>query len=80
MATQSLHMPSAGRVLDLHMELAEEFASSEDAIAPSGVRSMNLLESACHRPNTSLMDTDKYSSLTAKAAALFHSLVKNHPF
>lgn len=80
MATQSLHMPPVGRVLDLHMELAEAFANSEDAIAPSGVRSMDLLESACHRPNTSLMGTEKYSGLTAKAAALFHSLVKNHPF
>ncbi|MDP2694845.1 MAG: type II toxin-antitoxin system death-on-curing family toxin [Gallionella sp.] len=39
-----------------------------------------MLESACTRPLTSLGKIDKYPSLDQKAAALFHSLTKNHAF
>jgi len=80
MPSQYVFLPTAERVLSLHHELAEAFAGSEDAIAPAGARDMNLLESACMRPKTSMMDTEKYPTLPSKAAALFHSLVKNHPF
>jgi len=73
-------LPSPSRVLALHEALAGIFAESEDPISPSGPRDMALLESACTRPETSLMGTEKYPTLLAKAAALFHSLVKNHPF
>ena len=56
------------------------FAAGEDPISPSGPRDAHLLGSACARPHTAMGGTEKYNSLETKAAALFHSLVKNHPF
>ena len=45
-----------------------------------GVRSIELLESALFRPQTSFDGKDLYETVFLKAASLFHSLVKNHPF
>jgi len=73
-------LPEPPDVLQVHDELVTLFAYAGDPIEPPGVRDMNLLESACLRPRTSLGGTDKYNSLNEKSAALFHSLVKNHPF
>ncbi|WP_062386024.1 type II toxin-antitoxin system death-on-curing family toxin [Demequina iriomotensis] len=42
------------------------------------VRDAGLLESALARPATTLMGVDAYPSLELKAAALLHSIVKNH--
>jgi death-on-curing protein len=42
------------------------------------VRDPGLLESAVARPRTSLFGKDAYPTLEAKAAALLHSIVKNH--
>lgn len=41
---------------------------------------MNLVYSSVFRPQTSLGDIEKNSTVELKAAAFFHSLVKNHPF
>lgn len=43
------------------------------------VRDLGLLESAAHRPTTSLWGQEAYPSLELKAAALLDSLVNNHP-
>ena len=43
------------------------------------VRDLGLLESAAARPRTSLFGEDAYPSLELKAAALLHSLCRNHP-
>ena len=49
------------------------------AIARLGpVRDAGLLEAALARPATTLMGEDAYPSIEMKAAALLHSLVKNH--
>jgi death on curing protein len=42
------------------------------------VRDLGLLDSALARPRSSAFGTDAYPSLNLKAAALFHSLVRNH--
>lgn len=42
------------------------------------VRDIGLLDSAVHRPFTTLMGADAYLSIEAKAAAMMHSLVCNH--
>ncbi len=52
----------------------------DDPIEPSGPRDANLLASALMRPSTGLGDVDKYTTIEKKAAALFHSMVMNHPF
>jgi death-on-curing protein len=43
------------------------------------VKDAGLLDSALARPRTSLFGEDAYPSLELKAAALMHSIIKNHP-
>ena len=46
---------------------------------PIYVRDVGPLEAAVHRPRTSVLGQDAYPDLFAKAAALLHSLARNHP-
>jgi death on curing protein len=46
---------------------------------PVHVRDIGLLEAAVHRPRTSVLGHDAYPDLLTKAAALLHSLARNHP-
>jgi death-on-curing family protein len=69
-----------GEALAIHFALVKFFAQDGDPIVPAGVREINLLASALLRPQTSIGDHEKYRTLPQKAGALFHSLVKNHPF
>jgi len=46
---------------------------------PIAVRDIGLLDAAVHRPRASVMGHDAYPDLETKAAALLHSLVRNHP-
>jgi death-on-curing protein len=55
--------------LFFHKELIERYGG-----AP-GIRDIGALESALHRPQTGY-----YDSVIHEAAALFESLVQNHPF
>lgn len=56
-------------VLEIHETLIFEFGG------PPGVRDLGLLESALFRPRTGY-----YDDLIEMAAALFESLLMNHPF
>ena len=56
-------------VLEIHRRLIERFGGA------AGVRDLGLLESALYRPQTGY-----YSDLIEMAAALFESLIMNHPF
>jgi death-on-curing protein len=42
------------------------------------VRDVGLLDAAVHRPRASVLGQDAYPDLFAKAAALMHSLARNH--
>lgn len=42
------------------------------------VRDVGLLEAACARPRASVLGDDAYPTLGLKAAALLHSLVRDH--
>ena len=46
--------------------------------AEVGVRDVGLLESAAARPRATAFGEDAYPTLLTKAAALLHSLVRNH--
>lgn len=46
---------------------------------PIHVRDVGLLEAAVHRPRSSVFGQDAYPDLFTKAAALLHSLARNHP-
>jgi len=61
-------------VLLLHARLIQRTGGS------GGVRDLGLLDSALARPQATFGGEDLYPSLWHKAAALMHSLVKNHPF
>jgi death-on-curing protein len=59
---------SRDEALAIHSTLLERFGG------PSGVRDFGLLESALYRPRTG-----HYKDLAEMAAALFESLIMNHP-
>jgi len=42
------------------------------------VRDVGLLEAACARPRARVLGDEAYPTLALKAAALLHSLVRNH--
>lgn len=65
---------SLPEVLFIHDQAVKRFGGS------FGLRDIGLLESALARPQASFGANDLYPTLFEKAAALIHSLLKNHPF
>jgi death-on-curing protein len=61
-------------VLQLHEKSIKDYGGS------SGIRDINLLESAIARPYQSFGGTEFYPTPCEKAAAIIESIVKNHPF
>lgn len=45
-----------------------------------GLKDITLLESACHRPQTSYGGLELYKTPFEKGAALIHAIIANHPF
>lgn len=43
------------------------------------VKDAGLLDSALRRPQATVFGEDAYPSLSLKAAAMMHSIIKNHP-
>jgi len=60
----------------------EQLIKLHEALAgrSAGLRDRGALESALGRPAMTFGGDDLYPDLAAKAAALMHSLVLNHPF
>ena len=48
-------------------------------LAEVAVRDLGLLDSAAARPRASVFGSDAYETFDEKAAALLHSLARNHP-
>lgn len=65
---------SVEQVLLLHEKQLRAFGGSR------GLRDRGGLESAVVRPQMTFGGEDLYPDLSAKAAALWHSLIANHPF
>lgn len=65
---------SVAQLLELYRVLVREFGGR------SGIRDRGGLESAAARPAMTFGGEDLYPDLPAKAAAMMHSLVLNHPF
>lgn len=59
---------------------AEDLVHIADTVLPTGVvvRDHGLLEAAAARPRASVLGKDAYPTLEAKAAALLHSVARNH--
>ena len=62
------------QVLLIHEDMIDRYGGS------SGIRDIGLLESAVFRPQSSFGGEDLYPTRFDKAAALIHSLLKNHAF
>ena len=65
---------SLDQVLDLHTAQIREYGGSHR------LRDRGGLESALARPQMTFGGEDLYPEVADKAAALWHSLVMNHPF
>ncbi|GAA1072431.1 type II toxin-antitoxin system death-on-curing family toxin [Nocardiopsis metallicus] len=55
-------------------------ALAQEGQGPAMVRETGLLESAVHRPMGSSFGDEHYPGIFEKAAALMHSLARNHVF
>lgn len=75
-----LRLLSEEEVEGIHWELVGDFAQDADPIDPPGVRDSTLLASAVFRQHTALGEQSKYPTVEMAAAALFHSIVHDHPF
>lgn len=69
MPAESVKFLSLNEVLALHERVIEKFGGA------SGIRDLGLLESALYRPQSGY-----YETLEQMAAAMFESLLINHPF
>jgi death-on-curing protein len=65
---------TAEQVLFIHARLIEETGGEH------GIRDLGLLISAIERPRATFDKKELYADIFAKAAALFDSLIRNHPF
>jgi len=62
----------------LSLEDLLRIAVKIQGVSPPQVRDYGLLDSAAARPQASVFGDDAYPSLDEKAAALLHSLARNH--
>ena len=69
MPGDSIQFLTHDELLEIHAILVERFGGQ------SGIRDSGLLESALYRPQTGY-----YEDMTEMGAALFESLIMNHPF
>lgn len=65
---------SLAEVVDLHQRVVVQGGGA------SGLRDLSVLESAVAQPRAAYDGQALYPDLCAKAAALGHALVANHPF
>ena len=69
MPADSVRFLSQDELLEIHARLIDRFGGE------SGIRDLGLLDSALFRPQTGY-----YDDLAEMGAALFESLIMNHPF
>jgi death-on-curing protein len=67
-------MISLAFVEEIHEVLIERFGGM------SGIRDRGILESAIYRPYQTFDGNDLYPDSIDKAAAIFESIISNHPF
>lgn len=67
-------MISLGGVLAIHKIVIQKFGGSD------GVRNIESLKSALARPYQTFDGIDLYPTAIDKAAAVFESVISNHPF
>jgi death on curing protein len=65
-------------VTDVEYLDLEDLLGLVRALGAGPVRDPGLLDAACARPRSTVLGQDAYPTLEEKAAALLHSLVRNH--
>lgn len=77
-------MARSGKGIIYYLSEAEVIAINEEMVSQfgglHGVRDLHLLRSAIGRPQMSVGFQDAYKTIFDKAAAMFHSIINNHPF
>ncbi len=63
-----------------YLTVGEVIAFNRAEVGGDALADFGLLESAVLRPQTTIGGLDAYPSVHEKAAALIHSLIRNHPF
>ena len=63
----------------IHLDLEDLLHIARRTRVAVEVRDMGLLESAATRPQATAFGEDAYPSIHDKAAALLHSIARNHP-
>ncbi|WP_346619225.1 type II toxin-antitoxin system death-on-curing family toxin [Blastococcus montanus] len=63
----------------IHLDLDDLLHVARRTLGEVEVRDIGLLESAAARPRATAFGEDAYPSFHDKAAALLHSLARNHP-
>lgn len=63
-----------------YLSAGEILRINEAEVGPDLLADFGLLESAALRPQQSVFGADAYPDLHSKAAALMHSIIRNHPF
>jgi death-on-curing protein len=62
-----------------HLTVEQALRTARLAVGgPIEVRDIGLLDAAVHRPRATVLGQDAYPGLVEKAAALLHSLARNH--
>ncbi len=62
-----------------HLDLDDLLHMASRTLGTFEVRDIGLLESAAARPRSTAFGGDAYPSIDHKAAALLHSVARNHP-
>ena len=63
----------------IHLDLDDLLHIASRTLGEFEVRDIGLLESAAARPRSTAFGEDAYPSMHDKAAALLHSIARNHP-
>lgn len=63
----------------IHLDLEDLLHVARRTLGEVEVRDISLLESAAARPRATAFGEDAYPSIHEKAAALLHSVARNHP-
>jgi death-on-curing family protein len=77
---ESIKLLSAEQINEIHWAVVRDFAHSADPVDPPGIRDVDLFQAAVARPATAFAGQPKYPTVSLAAAALFHSIILNHPF
>lgn len=63
-----------------YLTASEVVLVNQQEIGPDLLADFGLLEAAVLRPQQSVSGRDAYPDIHTKAAAMMHSLIRNHPF